>query len=167
MATYKKIASQTRSLDHRVQPNRHQGEKIIPIGDGEVEPGIEFAGIEDIEETIPRGAIEEIVAEKEFLPRSLMVMVGSNDKGMGLAGTGMNHDGEVRLMKASVGDPEHRLMVETGGPGQTAFDLTGRRFNIGHGDIKIRLEFNAMKEKTKRRIHKIKIERKTKLLIQK
>jgi hypothetical protein len=69
-------------LNQEIDPFRHQLVERIPVGDGEIETGIELITIEALQKIVPTSAIKQFIARDEFLPCTFMVLVRGDNEGM-------------------------------------------------------------------------------------
>ena len=147
-----------RPLNQQIDPFGRQLEERIPVGDGEIKAGIELITIKALQEGIPTATIEQFIATDKFLPRPFMVIVRGDNEGMELVGLGMDDEGEIGLMKSTIGKGKQHFMMKARGPDKPVSAGVVPGFDIGRGHDEIRLRFNPMEKIAKAQVHRIILE---------
>jgi len=147
-----------RSLNQKIDPFRGQLEERIPVGDGEIQAGIELITIEALQEGIPTATIEQFIATDKFLPRPFMVIVRSDKEGMELIRLGMDDEGKIDLMKSTIGKGKQHFMMKARGPDKPVGTGVVPGFDIGRGHNEIRFRFNPMEKIAEAQVHRIILE---------
>ena len=144
-----------RSLNQQIDRFGRQLEERIPVGDGEIQAGIELITIEALQEGIPTATIEQFVAADKFLPRPFMVIVRGDNEGMELIRLGMDQEREIDLMKSAIGEGKQEFMMKASSPDKPVGTGVVPGFDIGRGHDEIRFRFNPVEKIAETQVHKI------------